>query len=103
MTVITGTDNRDVVIKPDDDVSFVNLLGGDDFLFIDGDHSYEGLQGDWEAWRSLIAPGGIVALHDTRGGRFGCQRYMEEVILPDPEFSIVDEVESLTVLKRTDR
>ncbi len=28
-----------------------------EFLFIDGDHSYEGLKGDWEAWRNLIAIG----------------------------------------------
>lgn len=72
-----------------------------DFLFIDGDHSYEGLQGDWEAWRDLVAPGGIVALHDTRGGRFGCQRYMEEVIVPDPAFECISEVHRLTVFRRS--
>jgi len=71
-----------------------------DFLFIDGDHSYDGLRGDWEAWRDLVAPGGIVGLHDTRGGRFGCQRYMEEVIIPDEAFNVVAEVHSLTVLRR---
>ncbi len=40
-----------------------------DFVFIDGDHTYRGLRGDWTAWRPLIGEGGIVALHDTRGGR----------------------------------
>ncbi len=71
-----------------------------DFLFIDGDHSYEGLKGDWEAWRSHLSPGSIVALHDTRGGRHACQHYMEAVICPDPEFRRVREVESLTVFER---
>jgi predicted O-methyltransferase YrrM len=71
-----------------------------DFLFIDGDHSYEGLRSDWEAWRPLIAPGGIVGLHDTRGNHFACQQYMEEVIVPDPEFRVVAEVERLTVFER---
>ena len=35
-------------------------------IFIDGDHSYEGLTGDWFAWKPLIAPGGLVCLHDSR-------------------------------------
>ena len=34
--------------------------GGVEFIFIDGDHSYEGLRSDWESWSPLIAPGGIV-------------------------------------------
>jgi predicted O-methyltransferase YrrM len=72
-----------------------------DFLFIDGDHSYEGLKSDWEAWHARIAPGGVVALHDTRGGRHACQRYMEEIILMNPAFSILTEVDSLTVLQRS--
>jgi len=71
-----------------------------DFLFIDGDHRYEGLKSDWEAWRDVVAPGGIVGLHDTIGGRFGCERYMHEAILPDPEFERIEEVNTLTVFQR---
>ena len=39
-------------------------------LFIDGDHSYEGVHADWEHWRDTIAPGGSVLFHDavTTGG-----------------------------------
>ena len=35
-----------------------------DFLFIDGDHSYEGVKKDFEDYAPLVRPGGIVALHD---------------------------------------
>jgi cephalosporin hydroxylase len=35
-----------------------------DFLFIDGDHTYEGVKADFELYRDLMAPGGLVALHD---------------------------------------
>lgn len=35
-----------------------------DFLFIDGDHSYEGVRSDFEKYATLVRPGGIVALHD---------------------------------------
>ena len=42
------------------------LAGKVDFIFVDGDHSYDGLKGDWEAWGGLVAPGGAVGLHDSR-------------------------------------
>ncbi len=41
-------------------------LAGDrlDFLFIDGDHSYEGVKQDFETFGPLVRPGGIIAFHD---------------------------------------
>lgn len=35
-----------------------------DFLFIDGDHSYEGVKTDFLNYSPLVRPGGIVAFHD---------------------------------------
>jgi predicted O-methyltransferase YrrM len=35
-----------------------------DFLFIDGDHSYEGVRQDFADYTPLVRPGGLVALHD---------------------------------------
>jgi predicted O-methyltransferase YrrM len=35
-----------------------------DVLFIDADHSYEGVKRDWELYSALVRPGGIVGLHD---------------------------------------
>lgn len=37
---------------------------GVDVLFIDGDHSYDGVSGDFRMYSPLVAPGGIVAFHD---------------------------------------
>ena len=53
------------------------LLDGSqlDFLFIDGDHSYQGVEADFVMYSPLVRPGGIIALHDivadqwTRTGR----------------------------------
>lgn len=44
----------------------LDVLGNNrlDFLFIDGDHSYEGVKQDFEDYSPLVRPGGIVALHD---------------------------------------
>lgn len=42
------------------------ILGGRqlDFLFIDGDHSYEGAKKDFETYKRFVRPGGLVAVHD---------------------------------------
>jgi predicted O-methyltransferase YrrM len=77
-----------------------------DFIFIDGDHSYDGLRSDWDAWSGLVAPLGIVALHDSCSSatRFiddaGSAIFTREVILQDKRFEHVETVETLTVLQR---
>ena len=72
-----------------------------DFLFIDGDHTWQGLQEDWASWSGKLSIGGIVALHDSanRGG-IGAERYTSEVILLDKRYAKLETVDSLTVLKR---
>ncbi|MFW5929581.1 MAG: class I SAM-dependent methyltransferase, partial [Halobacteriota archaeon] len=37
---------------------------GVDFLFVDGDHSYEGVKQDFEDYSRLVNDGGVVAFHD---------------------------------------
>ena len=39
-----------------------------DFLFIDGDHRYEGVKKDYEMYSPLVRPGGIIAFHDIVPG-----------------------------------
>ena len=42
------------------------ILGGRelDFLFIDGDHTYEGVKKDFKLYSPLVKKGGIIAFHD---------------------------------------
>jgi len=35
-----------------------------DFLFIDGDHTYEGVKQDFEFYAPLVRKGGVIAFHD---------------------------------------
>lgn len=35
-------------------------------LFIDGDHSYEGVKADWILYRGLVRKGGLICFHDTQ-------------------------------------
>jgi len=60
-----------------------------DLLFIDGDHSYEGVKSDWELYAPHVTPFGIVVFHDTawdleRGPEWddnplGVPRFLEEL------------------------
>lgn len=36
-----------------------------DYLFIDGDHTYEGVKQDYEMYGQLVRPGGLISFHDT--------------------------------------
>jgi predicted O-methyltransferase YrrM len=77
-----------------------------DFIFIDGDHSYEGLRADWEAWSPLVAPDGIIALHDSCPSpthhieAAGSVAFTREVILRDPLFEVIETINTLTVIRR---
>lgn len=37
-----------------------------DLVFIDGDHSEQGAERDWNAWQPFVAVGGHVVFHDAR-------------------------------------
>ena len=77
-----------------------------DFIFIDGDHSYEGLARDWEIVLRRLAAGGILCLHDTTipaaepYRNFGTVEFFEEVIRPHPEFDWLECCYSMNVLRR---
>lgn len=45
-----------------------------DYLFIDGDHTYEGVKKDFQMYAPLVRKGGIVAFHDIaeHSSSFGC-------------------------------
>jgi predicted O-methyltransferase YrrM len=40
-----------------------------DFVFIDGDHSYEGARRDHNLWGSRVKPGGLIIHHDMANSR----------------------------------
>jgi predicted O-methyltransferase YrrM len=76
--------------------------GAIDFLFIDGDHSYDGVWQDFKMYSPLVAPGGLIAFHDisqnpadwTKGVARFWQEFsaehetQERVVSADPGFGI---------------
>lgn len=78
-----------------------------DFIFIDGDHSYEGIKKDWEIYSRKIVPGGYALLHDTLvptwdqdRALLGSVKYYADVISKDERFELVESVDSTTALKK---
>lgn len=63
----------------------LGVLQGDklDYLFIDGDHKYEGVKRDFEMYSPLVRSGGLVAFHDIAEHRreLGCEvdKYWNEI------------------------
>ncbi len=78
-----------------------------DFVFIDGDHSLDGIKADWAYWSERLAPGGIIALHDTLltpekppGYTLGSIQYFCDHIQHDPRFVLIEQRDSLSVLRK---
>lgn len=67
-TVIVGDSH-----SPKTVVALTKQLAGRkiDCLFIDGDHSYDGVRQDYEMYRPLVRRGGLIAFHDIAPVLFG--------------------------------
>ena len=68
-------------------------------LWVDGDHSYEGVKNDFACWDPHLISGGILALHDSLDRRLGPQRLIQE-ILASGGFERVGIVETTTLLQK---
>jgi predicted O-methyltransferase YrrM len=54
-----------------------------DLLFIDGDHSYEGVKADWAMFKPRMSPTGLVVFHDTIWERMtNDKRYRPDIGVP---------------------
>jgi len=67
-----------------------------DFLFIDGDHSYEGVKKDFEMYRPLLAKDGVIAFHDITPGPKdkvgGVPEFWNEIKSKYDHFQIVENI-----------
>lgn len=75
-----------------------------DLLFVDADHTFEAVVRDWEDWFPKVKTGGTIALHDSRcvpcsPQYMGSMKFYEECVRNNPEVNVIDEVDSLAVVK----
>lgn len=78
-----------------------------DFIFVDGDHSLEGIKKDWELYAGKVKSGGIIALHDTSipshdstVANLGSYKFFNEYISKDSQFNLIETVDSLNILQK---
>lgn len=77
--VLTKFDNLQLIEGYSQDV--YEQVPNCDFLFIDGDHSYEGVKSDMELYLPKLKPGARVAFHDYVGSSFyGLQQAVNEKV-----------------------
>jgi len=53
-----------------------------DVAYIDGDHTYSGVKKDYEMYRSLIKPGGLIVFHDIvphKNRNVGVPKFWQEI------------------------
>jgi hypothetical protein len=68
-------------------------------LWIDGDHTYEGVARDWEAWKAHLLPQALVAFDDSTDETIGPYRLISE-LLEAGELTVIEQVGKITALKR---
>lgn len=63
MEFVRGNSHKESTYK-----EVANIAGeeGFDFIFIDGDHSFEGVKMDFQMYKQLLAEDGVIALHDIK-------------------------------------
>lgn len=99
------TDRKLAIVKHDSSTAGREWQFGEiDLLFIDGDHTYEGVKRDIEAWTPHVKLGGYVAFHDCANGanshplHFEVSRAVDE--WKSQAWVELQQVDSLRVLRR---
>jgi predicted O-methyltransferase YrrM len=68
-------------------------------LWLDGDHTLEGVRRDFEAWEPFLLPGGVVAFHDALDPEGGPAQVIEALLADS--FEHVTTAERLVALRRS--
>jgi len=73
-----------------------------DFIFIDGDHTYEAVKSDFEQYVKYLKKGGLMFFHDSRMNRgganfhIGSSKFVDELITSSSDLELIGETFSLT-------
>jgi len=71
-----------------------------DFIFIDGDHSYNGAKKDFENALKVLAPNGVIAFHDSNVHEegMGVWKLMDE-LKKDARYNLQEQEGVITLLR----
>ena len=105
---------RATFLKGDSKIVLAKLIENNsdkfDFIFIDGNHTYEATRNDFELAQHLLAPNGQIAFHNASshmGPDFelyvtkdGGPWLVTQEIKCNPEWRLISEIDRLTVFKK---
>jgi predicted O-methyltransferase YrrM len=74
-----------------------------DLVFVDGDHSEQGVRADWEGWHGFVEPGGAVVFHDARESQEGGRGLPGPTVVVDGLFRGAGALAGWRVLAEADR
>lgn len=73
--------DRAVILQGDSDRMAGCVEDGSlSLVYIDGDHSYEGVMTDIKAWFPKLGEGGVMAFHDYESDAYGVKRAVKEFV-----------------------
>lgn len=75
-------------------------IGKVGFIFIDGDHSYNGVKNDYDKSIDLLETNGVIAFHDSYGA-LGVRRLMFEILFSG-KYKKIGSVKSITYATKAD-
>jgi predicted O-methyltransferase YrrM len=79
-----------------------SIPGPVELLFIDGDHSYDGVRQDVALWLPRLVDGGTVMFHDVgTAGYSGPRRVFRRSICWNAGFDSIERVGSMVIARRT--
>lgn len=81
--------------RKDETLKKVKEHGMFDLLFIDGDHSYEGVKSDYERYSPLVKHGGYIAFHDIcehdASAQCEVKKFWDEVKVGKTAYEFIEE------------
>jgi predicted O-methyltransferase YrrM len=102
----TGTQNRIRIIHGFSGDVADQLPTQIEFAFIDGDHSWSGIETDWGLIAPRLVSGGLACLHDTAipaeepWRQFDSTRFYDDRIAHDGSFQTIETVYSMRVVRK---
>ncbi len=69
-------------------------------LWIDGDHTYEGVKLDFESWRPHLRPDAKIAFDDSLDPGLGPSMLIDELVVQNGYYGIIARVGKITVIAK---
>lgn len=96
----TGLKMPHQVLSDSRNYGFLWENGEIDLLFIDGDHSIEGIVGDIDAWVKHVKSGGIILVHDYGSNDWPAVKDNVDRLASEYQYELIDIVDTLAIARK---